>query len=70
VPTVAQPSGCAGAARTRGDLVILEMRLLLGRHLGTPIANSLPVLRPELPDFAQSARGLSLIPIAVNPRSE
>jgi hypothetical protein len=52
------------------ELVILEMRLLLGRHLGASIANSLPVLRPELPDFAQSVRGLSAIPIAVNPRSE
>jgi hypothetical protein len=52
------------------DLAVLEMRQLLERHIGKSIADSLPVLRPELPDFAQSVRGLSLIPIAINPRSE
>lgn len=52
------------------ELVILEMRELLGRHLGKAIGDSLPVLRPELPDFGQSVRGLPLVPIAINPRSD
>ena len=52
------------------DLVVLEMRDLLGRYLGKPIADSLPVLRPELPGFIEGVRGLPLIPFAVNLPSE
>jgi hypothetical protein len=46
------------------------MRDLLGRYLGKPIADSLPVLRPELPGFIEGVRGLPLIPFAVNFPSE